>query len=101
MSNQGQFVPFSESKTPEQRSAWVEAQRALGNKVKKGYDNTQINPFKIPDKIEITHKIDIVGTYGEFFKWFSGLTPKEVEKIADTLAKNGKMIESVVKKRFK
>ena len=32
MSNQGQFVPFSESKTPEERSAWVEAQRALGNK---------------------------------------------------------------------
>ena len=32
MSNQGQFVPFSESKTPEQRSAWVGAQRALGNK---------------------------------------------------------------------
>jgi hypothetical protein len=29
------------------------------------------------------------------------LTPKEVEKITDTLAKNGKMIESVVKKRFK
>ena len=32
MSNQGQFVPFSESKTPEERTAWVEAQRALGNK---------------------------------------------------------------------
>ena len=31
MSNQGQFVPFSESKSPEERSAWVEAQRALGN----------------------------------------------------------------------
>ena len=31
MSNQGQFVPFSESKTPEERTAWVEAQRALGN----------------------------------------------------------------------
>ena len=32
MSNQGQFVPFSESKSPEERTAWVEAQRALGNK---------------------------------------------------------------------
>ena len=32
MSNQGQFVPFSESKSPEERTAWVESQRALGNK---------------------------------------------------------------------
>ena len=79
----------------------VKSVKKLGNKVKKGYDNTQINPFKIPEKIEITHKIDIVGTYGECIKWFSGLTPKEVGKIADTLAKNCKMIESVVKKRFK
>ena len=31
MSNQDKFVPFSESKTPEERTAWVEAQRALGN----------------------------------------------------------------------
>ena len=81
----------------------VKTVKKLGNKVKKGYDNTQINPFKIPDKIEHTHiiKFDIKGTYGEFFKWFSGLTPKEVEKYTDTLAKNGKMIESVLKKRFK
>tara|TARA_R100000008_G_scaffold14036_1_gene6838 strand:- start:38 stop:250 length:213 start_codon:yes stop_codon:yes gene_type:complete len=28
---QGEFVPFSVSKTPEERTAWVEAQRALGN----------------------------------------------------------------------
>jgi len=31
MSNQDKFVPFSESKSPEERTAWVEAQRALGN----------------------------------------------------------------------
>ena len=34
----------------------VKSVKKLGNKVKKGYDNTQINPFKIPDKIEITHE---------------------------------------------
>ena len=79
----------------------VKTVKKLGDKVKKGYDNTQINPFKIPDKIEHTHRLDIKGTYGEFFKWFSGLTLKEVEKYTDTLAKNGKMIESVLKKRFK
>ena len=28
---QGEFVPFSVSKTPEERTAWVEAQGALGN----------------------------------------------------------------------
>ena len=81
----------------------VKSVKKLGNKVKKGYDNVQLNPLRIPDKIEHTHiiKFDIKGTYGEFFKWFSGLTPKEVEKYTDTLAKNGKMIESIVKKRFK
>ena len=31
MTEQQTFVPFSESKTPEQRAQWVEEQRALGN----------------------------------------------------------------------
>ena len=31
MATQATFVPFSESRTPEQRSQWVEEQRALGN----------------------------------------------------------------------
>ena len=79
----------------------VKTVKKLGNKVKKGYDNTQINPFKIPDKIEHTHRLDLKGTYGEFFKWFSGLPPKEVEKYTHAVLNNAKIVESVLKKRFK
>jgi hypothetical protein len=31
MAEQQAFVPFSESKTPEERTKWVDEQRALGN----------------------------------------------------------------------
>ena len=79
----------------------VKSVKKLGSKVKKGYDNVQLNPLRIPDKIEHTHRLDIKGSYGDALKWFASLPPKEVEKYTDTLAKNGKMIESVVKKRFK
>ena len=57
---QGEFVPFSVSKTPEQRSAWVEAQRALGNtKILSKKDWYEKN--KIDIKLEnLDKKMDLI-----------------------------------------
>ena len=79
----------------------VKTVKKLGNKVKKGYDKTNINPFKIPDKIEHIIRFDIKGSYGDAFKWFASIPPKEVEKYTHAVLNNAKIVESVLKKRFK
>ena len=79
----------------------VKSVKKLGSKVKKGYDNVQLNPLRIPDKIEHTHRLDIKGSYGDALKSFARLPPKEVEKYTHAVLNNAKIVESVLKKRFK
>ena len=54
----------------------VKTVKKLGNKVKKGYDNTQINPFKIPEKI----KVELVINYKESLKTLDIQEAKKIFK---------------------
>ena len=54
----------------------VKSVKKLGNKVKKGYDNTQINPFKIPEKI----KVELVINYKESLKTLDIQEAKKIFK---------------------
>jgi len=71
------------------------------NGIKDKYKSTQLNPFKIPEHITITHKFDIVNSYGDIYRFFKGLSPEKVKEIATVCTEQGKMIESIIKDRFK
>ena len=66
--------------------------------VKNTYDKTQLNPFKVPAEITITHKFDLVGTYGQVWKWYKSLTPAQVEEISKVIKDQVKMIQAIVEK---
>ena len=69
--------------------------------IKHRYDNTQLNPFKIPEHITITHKFDIVNSYGDIYRFIKGLSPEKAKEITTVIAEQGKMIESIIKDKFK
>ena len=65
--------------------------------IKHRYDNTQLNPFKMPENINITIKHDIVGSYKDFFKALGKIKQEDM----DNIAKLGKLVESSMKKAIK
>lgn len=62
--------------------------------IKHRYDNTQLNPFKMPENINITIKHDIVGSYKDFFKALDNMTPEDMEKIGKTLTRVAEMMDN-------
>ena len=75
----------------------VKSVKKLGNKVKKGYDKTNINPFKIPENINVTVKVDLSGSYKQLFKDIKGLSDKDVQEISKVLQSKAKIIEKMFK----
>ena len=62
--------------------------------IKHRYDNTQLNPFKMPENINITIKHDIVGSYKEMFMALDNMTPEDMEKIGKTLTRVAEMMDN-------
>lgn len=66
------------------------------NGIKDKYNSTQLNPFKMPENINITIKHDVVGSYKEIFKALENLTPEDINKISKTLTKVATMVDKHV-----
>ena len=58
----------------------VKSVKKLGNKVKKGYDNTQINPFKIPENINVTITIDYAKSINNLCEVIDNMDNKAMSK---------------------
>ena len=53
--------------------------------VKDTYDNTQINPFKVPDKITI--KVDLAGSYADLLTAIENMDEQKVARITKAFNK--------------
>jgi len=65
--------------------------------IKNRYDNTQLNPFKMPENINITLTIDYEKSVSNLFKALGKIKQEDM----DNIAKLGKLVESSMKKAIK
>ena len=65
--------------------------------IKKTYNDTQLNPFKFPENINVTVKVDIAGSYKEFFQELKKMDEKDMKKIANVLESKMKMFTKLIK----
>ena len=62
--------------------------------VKNTYDNTQINPFKVPDKITI--KVDLAGSYADLLTAIENMDEQKVARITKAFTKLGNIVEKAI-----
>lgn len=67
--------------------------------VKNTYDNTQLNPFKVPENITI--KIDIAGSYADLLDAMERMDDAKAERIVKVVNKFGKIIDKVIEAKMK
>ena len=66
--------------------------------VKDTYDNTQINPFKVPDKITI--KVDLAGSYADLLTAIENMDEQKVERITTAFTKLGNIVENAIENKM-
>ena len=66
--------------------------------VKDTYDNTQINPFKVPDKITI--KVDLAGSYADLLTAIENMDEQKVARIATAFTKLGNIVENAIENKM-
>ena len=62
--------------------------------VKDTYDSTQINPFKVPDKITI--KVDLAGSYADLLTAIENMDEQKVARITKAFTKLGNIVEKAI-----
>jgi len=62
--------------------------------VKDTYDNTQINPFKVPDKITI--KVDLAGSYADLLTAIENMDEQKIARIT----KLGNIVENAIENKM-
>ena len=68
--------------------------------IKKTYNDTQLNPFKFPEKMKIeleVKNVDYDALFSSFFKAIGNIKQEDMNKIA----RLGKLVESSMKKALK
>ena len=66
--------------------------------VKDTYDNTQINPFKVPDKITI--KVDLAGSYADLLTAIENMDEQKVARITTAFTKLGNIVENAIENKM-
>ena len=67
------------------------------NGIKNRYDNTQLNPFKMPENINVTITLDYEKSLSNLIKALGNIKQEDINNVA----KVGKLIESSMKKSLK
>lgn len=67
--------------------------------VKDTYNNTQLNPFKVPENITI--KVDIAGSYADLLKAMENMDDDKAERIVKVISKFGKIVDKVIENKLK
>ena len=66
--------------------------------VKDTYDNTQINPFKVPEKITI--KVDLAGSYADLLTAIENMDEQKVARITTAFTKLGNIVENAIENKM-
>ena len=66
--------------------------------IKKTYDETNLNPFKVPENINVNVTIDIAGSYKNLFKKIEGMTEMDMKRIANILDQKSKIFMKLLDK---
>ena len=66
--------------------------------VKNTYDNTQLNPFKVPDKITI--KVDLAGSYADLLTAIENMDEQKVARITTAFTKLGNIVENAIENKM-
>ena len=66
--------------------------------VKDTYDNTQINPFKVPDKITI--KVDLAGSYADLLTAIENMDEQKIARITKAFTKLGNIVENAIENKM-
>ena len=66
--------------------------------VKDTYDNTQINPFKVPDKITI--KVDLAGSYADLLTAIENMDEQKIARITTAFTKLGNIVENAIENKM-
>ena len=66
--------------------------------VKDTYDNRQINPFKVPDKITI--KVDLAGSYADLLTAIENMDEQKVARITTAFTKLGNIVENAIENKM-
>jgi|TARA_R110000744_G_scaffold26456_1_gene65132 hypothetical protein len=67
------------------------------NGIKDKYNSTQINPFKMPENINVTITVDYEKSIGNLLKAVGKIKQEDM----DNFAKLGKLVETTMKKALK
>ena len=67
------------------------------NGIKDKYNSTQINPFKMPENINVTITVDYEKSIGNLLKAVGKIKQEDI----DNFAKLGKLVETTMKKALK
>ena len=65
--------------------------------VKDTYNNTQLNPFKVPENITI--KVDIAGSYADLLDAMEKMDDVKAERIIKVIGKFGKIVDKVIQNK--
>ena len=66
--------------------------------VKDTYDSTQINPFKVPDKITI--KVDLAGSYADLLTAIENMDEQKIARITTAFTKIGNLVENAIENKM-
>ena len=66
--------------------------------IKNRYDNTQLNPFKVPDKITI--KVDLAGSYADLLTAIENMDEQKVARITTAFTKLGNIVEKAIENKL-
>ena len=66
--------------------------------IKNRYDNTQLNPFKVPDKITI--KVDLAGSYADLLTAIENMDEQKVARITTAFTKLGNIVENAIENKM-
>ena len=67
------------------------------NGIKDKYNSTQLNPFKMPENINVTITVDYEKSIGNLLKAVGKIKQEDM----DNFAKLGKLVETTMKKALK
>ena len=66
--------------------------------IKNRYDNTTLNPFKMPDKFTI--KVDLAGSYADLLTAIENMDEQKVARITTAFTKLGNIVENAIENKM-
>ena len=66
--------------------------------IKNRYDNTQLNPFKVPDKITI--KVDLAGSYADLLTAIENMDEPKIIRITTAFNKLANMVDNAIENKM-